>query len=147
MVGARCRNARGDHVAVADRLDLLEPVPLRQLVEMTEQVIEEADDLGGRSRSDQGVKSTTSANRIEAESNWSAIGWVCGLQPLGDRARQDVEQEVFGLGLLRRSAASASPRWRANTASSVNTMVPPTAILRASIVLVNQPGAAAGSGR
>src|ERR671911_467577 len=39
-----------------------------------------------------------------------------------------------------RSAPSASRRWLANTASSVNTMVPPTAMFRASIVLVNQPG-------
>ena len=39
-----------------------------------------------------------------------------------------------------RSAASASRRWLANTASSVNTMAPPTAMLRASIVLVNQLG-------
>ena len=39
-----------------------------------------------------------------------------------------------------RSAASASRRWRANTASSVNTIVPPTAMLRASIVLVNHVG-------
>jgi hypothetical protein len=42
-------NARGNHVAVPDGLDLLEFVLL--------------------GRSDQGVKSTTSANRIEAESN------------------------------------------------------------------------------
>ena len=39
-----------------------------------------------------------------------------------------------------RSAASASRRCRANNARSVNTIVPPTAMFRASIVLVNQFG-------
>jgi hypothetical protein len=41
-------NARGDHVAVPDRLDLLEPVPLRECVEVAEQAIEVADHLDGR---------------------------------------------------------------------------------------------------
>ena len=48
VVGARCRDTRCDHVAVADRLDLLEAVPLGKVVEMAEQVVEEADHLGGR---------------------------------------------------------------------------------------------------
>ena len=77
VVGARRRNARGDHVAVADRLDLLEPVPLGEHVEVAEQVVEDADDLGRREVAPtSGVKSTTSANRIDAAPNWSAI--VCG---------------------------------------------------------------------
>ena len=46
VIRARRRDARRDHVAVADRLDLLEPVPLGELVEVAEQVVEEADDLG-----------------------------------------------------------------------------------------------------
>jgi hypothetical protein len=39
-----------------------------------------------------------------------------------------------------RSAARASRRSRANTASRVNTIAPPTAMFSASIVLVNQVG-------
>ena len=46
VVGPRRRDARGDHVAVADRLDLLEPVPLGEGVEVAEQAVEHADDLG-----------------------------------------------------------------------------------------------------
>jgi hypothetical protein len=41
-----------------------------------------------------------------------------------------------------RSAATASRRWRAKTASSVKTIVPPTITLAASIVLVNHRGTA-----
>ena len=48
VIRARRRNAGGDHVAVADRLDLLEPVSLGQGVEVAEQVVEHADDLGRR---------------------------------------------------------------------------------------------------
>ena len=45
-----------------------------------------------------------------------------------------------------RSAASACARWLANSASSVNTIVPPTAMFSASIVLVNQPGSSGQTG-
>ena len=45
MVGAVPRHAGGDHVAVADRLDLLHLVAVDELVEAREQAIEKADDL------------------------------------------------------------------------------------------------------
>src|SRR5919201_799282 len=46
------------------------------------------------------------------------------------------------LACSSRSAMSASRRWPANRASSVNTIVPPTVTLRASMVLVNHSGTA-----
>ena len=54
---------------------------------------------GGR-RSDHGVKSTTSANRIEAALELIGDRLGLGLQLVGDRARQDVEQQVLRLRLL-----------------------------------------------
>ena len=54
----------------------------------------------GCRRSESGVKSTTSANRIDAAANWSAIVGGVGLEPVGDRARQDVQQQGLGTVLL-----------------------------------------------
>ena len=78
---------------------------------------------------------------MDAELKWSAMVWVLLLEPVGDRARQDVEEQVLGLRLLfaqgrrgRRDADSA------NTASNVNMIVPPTVMLSASIVVVNHAG-------
>ena len=48
VVGPRVGHARGDHVRVADRLDLLEAVPLGERVELAEQSVEQPDDLGRR---------------------------------------------------------------------------------------------------
>ena len=50
--GARLGQPADDHVGVADRLDLLEPVPLGERVEGAEDLVEHADDAlrGGRSR-------------------------------------------------------------------------------------------------
>ena len=62
------------------------------------------------------------------------------LEPVGDRPRQDVQQQVLRLRLLVTQRRSASSRCLANSARSVKTIVPPTAMLSASIVLVNQPG-------
>src|SRR3954453_24132816 len=45
VIGPRGRYPGGDHVAIADRLDLLEPVPLGELVEVGEQAVEVADHL------------------------------------------------------------------------------------------------------
>jgi hypothetical protein len=100
MVGAWRRNARGDHVAIADGLDLLEPVPLGKVVEMTEQMIEVADHLGGREtlRPRSEVDDVREQDRGRPELIRDRLG--LGLQPVGDRARQDVEQEVLGLRLL-----------------------------------------------
>ncbi len=47
VVGARARHAGGGHVAVADRLDLLEPVvDSARSSKCREQLVEDADDLG-----------------------------------------------------------------------------------------------------
>ena len=48
VVRARVGHARRDHVRVADRLDLLEAVALGEIVEVAEQPVEQADDLGRR---------------------------------------------------------------------------------------------------
>ncbi len=93
----------------------------------------------GCRRSDSGVKSTTSANRIEAAANWSAIVAGVGLEPVGDRARQDVQQQVLGRSCSTRSAASASSRWRTNCARSPNTTAPATVTLSA-IIVRREPG-------
>ena len=52
VIRARPRNAADDHVRVADRLDLLEPVSIRDVVESGEDVVERGDqssrrELGG----------------------------------------------------------------------------------------------------
>jgi len=57
------------HVAITDRLDLLQSVLLGEPVEVREESIEVADHLGRRKPVDHGVKSTTSAKRIEADAN------------------------------------------------------------------------------
>ena len=87
-----------------------------------------------------GVKSTTSANRTDAAVNWSAM--VLGL----DFSRSAIEPgRMFSSRLSARScsirsAASASARCFANSARSVNTIVPPTAMFSASIRLENHSG-------
>ena len=115
---------------------------LGEHVEVREEVVEHADDLGRREPLASGVKSTTSANRIDAELNWSAIVWVWALSRSAiDRGRM-LSSRLSALDCSSRNAASASRRWLANTASSVKTIVPPTVMLRASIVLVNHTGTA-----
>jgi hypothetical protein len=47
MVGAGAWDSGRDHVRVADRLDLLDPVTVGELVEVREETVEQADDLGG----------------------------------------------------------------------------------------------------
>ena len=101
MVGARRRDSRGGHVAIADGLDLLEPVAFREVVEATEQVIEVADHFGGRETLRPGceVDHVGEQDRGRPELVRDRLG--LGLQPVGDRAREDVEQEVLGLRLLQ----------------------------------------------
>ena len=48
MVRPRHRDAGGDHVGVADGLDLLQAEALGERVEVAEQPIEQADDFGRR---------------------------------------------------------------------------------------------------
>ena len=100
MVRARRRDARRDHVAVADRLDLLEVVPLGQRVEVAEQVVEDADDLGGRQafRQRREVDDVGEQDRRRAELVGDRLR--LRLEPVGDRAGEDVEQQVLGSLLL-----------------------------------------------
>src|SRR6476660_1979669 len=48
VIWSRRRHARGDHVAVADGLELLYAISVRERVKVAEQPIEHADDFGGR---------------------------------------------------------------------------------------------------
>ncbi len=96
------------------------------------------------SRSARGVKSTTSANRIEAELNWSAIGWVDALSRSAIERGRMLSSRPSDLVCSRRSAASASRRSWAKTARRTNTIAPPTAMFRASMVLVNSRGISGG---
>ena len=142
VVPPRGMGTPANHVTVADRLDLLEPMALGEHIEMAEQVVEDADHPVGGRRSASGVKSTTSANRIDAEPNWSAIGCVSALSLSAIDAGRMLSSRLSALACSARNAASAFRRWSAKTASSVNTIVPPTITLRASIVLVNHSGTA-----
>ena len=100
VVRAGRRHARRDHVGIADRLDLLDPVALGQEVEVREQVVEEADHLGRlqavRQRREVDDVGEQDRGRGELVRDRGAVG----LEPLGDRARQDVQQQVLGPVLL-----------------------------------------------
>jgi hypothetical protein len=100
MVAARRRDARGHHVTVADRLDLLEVVLLGERVEVAEQMVEVPDDLARREplRPGREVDHVREQDRSRLEVIRDRL--ALGLQLLCDRARQDVEQEVLRLGLL-----------------------------------------------
>ena len=96
MVGSRIGHARRDHVRVADGLDLLEAVALGERVELAEQSIEQPDDLGRRQsvRAWREVDDVGEQHRGRLELIGDRLGRV--LQPLGDRAREDVQQQVLG---------------------------------------------------
>jgi hypothetical protein len=64
-----------DHIRVADRLDLLDPVTVGELVEVREETVGRPTISAGCRPLLSGVKSTTSAKRMLAASNWSAIAW------------------------------------------------------------------------
>jgi len=100
MVGAGTRDAGGDHVAVADRLDLLEPVSLDQGIEIGEDRVEELDQLdrrhGGRERREADEVGEEDADVVVV------VGDVAGgvLQDRGHFRRQDIQEEVLGLRTL-----------------------------------------------
>ena len=126
---------------------LFEPVSLRQLVDGPEEVIEVADDLGWPEplRPGREVDHVGEQHRGRPELVRDRLG--LSLQLVGDRPRQDVEQKVFGLGLFLSERPSAPRRGWRRRASSVNMMVPPTAMFSASIALLNELGTATRSGR
>ena len=94
----------------------------------------------GCRRSDSGVKSTTSANRIDAAANWSAIVAVSALSLSAIERGRMFSSRFSARSCSTRSAASASSRWRTNCARSPNTTAPATVTLSAIIVLSNQAG-------
>jgi hypothetical protein len=73
MVGTRLGRARGRHVRVADRLDLLEPVPFREVVEPREELVEQVDDLARGRSWVQDVEPTMSAKTIDVSGYDSAM--------------------------------------------------------------------------
>ena len=77
---------------------------------------------------------------IEADPNWSAIVCVSAFSLSAIERGRMLSRRFSAFACSTRSAASASRRCLAKTASSVNTIVPPTAMFSASIVLVNHSG-------
>jgi hypothetical protein len=113
VIGPWRWNARGDHVAIADRLDLLEAVALGKAVEVAEQVVEHADHLRRR----EALRPLREVHHVGEEDRGRAelVGdrLRLGLQSLGDRTRQDVEEQALGPGLLdpqRLEGIAALPR-------------------------------------
>ena len=92
----------------------------------------------GESRSESGVKSTMSANRIDAAANWSAIVDVSALSFSAMERGRMLSSRVSARSCSTCSAASASSRWRTNSTSSPNTTAPPIATLRA-IIMRREP--------
>ena len=140
MVGPRRGNARGDHVRVADRLDLLEAVALGEGVEVAEQPVEQPTTSAGRSCWERGVKSTTSAKRTDASVNWSAMVSGLAFSRSAIVPGRMLRSRLSARSCSARSSVSASARCFANSASSVNTVVPPTAMLSVSIRCENHSG-------
>ena len=97
---ARRFGGAGDHhVGVADGLDLLESMSLGERVEAAEDLVEHGDDPGRRflGRERREVDDVGEQDRdlvvVVGDDAFSA------LQPVGDRTRQDVEQQGVGLRL------------------------------------------------
>ena len=116
VVGPRVGDARRDHVGVADGLDLLEAVALGERVELAEQSIEQPDDLGRRQpvRSRREVDDVREQHRRRRELVGDRLRRV--LQPLGDRAREDVQQQVLGPLLRDPQSDAARPGAASRTA-------------------------------
>ena len=100
MIRAGRGHARGDHVAVADGLDLLDAVALGENVEVAEQVVEHADDFGRRKapRERSEVHDVREQDRRRAELVRDRLR--LGLEPVGDGPGQDVEQQALRSRLL-----------------------------------------------
>jgi hypothetical protein len=101
MVRACLGDSRGDHVAVADGLDLLEAVLLDERVEPAEEAIEEIHELGRREALCEGREvgdiGEHDRGRVERVGDRPGIG----TQPVRDRRGQDVEQQRLCLVPLR----------------------------------------------
>ena len=93
MIGSLPGDARRDHVAVADRLDLLDLVAVDELVEAREEPVEDADDLAriesGRQWGEADDVGEQDAHLVEVVRDRVGIR----LEALRDLGREDVEQE------------------------------------------------------
>ena len=100
VIRAGRRHARRDHVGIADRLDLFDVVLLGQEVEVREEVVEETDDLGRLQAVRQRREVDDVGEQDRGRGELVRDRGVVGLEPLGDRPRQDVQQEGLGTVLL-----------------------------------------------
>jgi hypothetical protein len=94
-------------------------------------------------RSESGVKPTTSAKTIEAESKWSAIAWVAAFSRSAIELGKMFTRSASDFSCSARSALSASLRCLAKEARSKNATDAEPITFNASIVLVNQAGRSA----
>jgi len=96
VVGARHRDTARDHVGVADRLDLLQPVLVRQPIEGGEHVVEQLHDLlrrqRGRERGELHDVGEEHGRFLEAVRDHL----VAALQARGHGPRQHVQQQPLG---------------------------------------------------
>ena len=89
VVGPRPRNPRRGHVAVADRLDLLDLVAVDEFVKCREQTIEHPDDLARvesarkRSEVDDWCSSPAVNGRLYPNSHWSMSSFLPRCSPVG----------------------------------------------------------------
>ena len=96
VIGARARNARRDHVAVADRLDLLDLVAIDDLVEAREETIEEPDDLARIELAGEGGEVDDVGEEDARVLEVVGDRLLIGLQTLRHLLREDVQEERVG---------------------------------------------------
>src|SRR5207247_3990650 len=105
MVLARFRCTGDDQVGVTDRLDLLEPVPLRERIEAAEDLVQNVDDPCGCLSRREGSE----LHHVREEDRHFIVvvsdDALSLLEALGDRARQNIEKKGVGLGLGAHSLA------------------------------------------
>ena len=109
VVGPRLGQPAGDHVGVADGLDLLQPVALGEPVEAREQLVEGRTTCAGGSLAAAGEAHHVGEQHRDVG---EPVGdhRLAGFEPLGDRCGQDVEQQPLGSLLLQRQRAAPADR-------------------------------------
>ena len=101
VVPAGRRDSAGDHVSVSDGLDLLQPVIRNELVERREDLVEEADHIFGRQPLDRGREAAEISEEHRDVLVPLGDDATRRLQALGDRRREDVQEETLGALALR----------------------------------------------
>jgi len=97
MVGPRLGQAGDGHVGVASGLDLLDAVVDGELIEEREDAVEQADEVLGVRRLGKLRESGEVAEQHGDGGEPVGDRALVGLEPLGDRRGQDVEQELLRL--------------------------------------------------